>query len=127
MVEITRCKHGKDLTQAPCYMCQSLWEKKSDEDEFIEFFQKGIDTIAGQRHKIRQLEQRLKHALTQAPMVRCHGCDEAMSTCDSRTRTEHNPYGATLYREIEETQYRCKICGHQIWVAKLEGTIEWKK
>jgi phosphoenolpyruvate-protein kinase (PTS system EI component) len=93
-------------------MCQSLWEKKSDEDEFIEFFQKGIDTIAGQRHKIRQLD---------------HGCDEAMNTCDSRTRTEHNPYGATLYREIEETQYRCKICGHQIWVAKLEGTIEWKK
>lgn len=127
MVEITKCKHGVDLTQRPCQMCASLWEKQNDENEFIEFFQRGIDTIAGQRHRIRMLEGRLKHALRQAPMVRCHGCDEPMQTCDSRTRTEHNPYGATMYREIEETQYWCKTCGQQVWVAKLEGTIEWKR
>jgi hypothetical protein len=124
MISIVFCKHGVDLTQRECFMCKSLVPPTPDEAQELEdFFKKGIETIQGQRGRIKELEKKLKQSLEQTPIVYCGGCKETMGTCESRTRTEHTPYGATAYRAIEEVNYYCKTCGGNVWVSKLKGLI----
>lgn len=118
----TKCKHGIELTNTPCPVCKSLWNKDTaDENYELEyFFRKGIETLAGQKGRIHELEKKLHQTCHQTPRVTCHGCHKQMSTQTSRTRVNPNAEVEGTSNEVEEVLYLCPTCGHQVWVAKLK-------
>lgn len=121
-LEITRCKHGKDLTQAPCYMCKSLWKSEQSEDEMFEleqFFQKGIMTINGCRARIKELEKALEHAKDCSPRVTCARCDMIMNTF--KVRDVADAFSQRVHREVA---YQCERCHEVVWVRKLRHPLE---
>ena len=83
---------------------------EGDFDETYElehFFQKGIETLAGQRARIRQLERMVR----MMPAVICHKCEATMNTVQARKEGDD-----------EHVRYVCTMptCDNSIWVLRME-------
>lgn len=123
-----KCKHGVELgVEKSCPMCKSLWEDYEDAQdqeayELENFFRHGIETIVGQRGRIKELEKQLERALNQSPVVTCAFCNEPMGTVQSRVRDVSGPFGLTEQLNCTEVKYVCQ-CDRPVWVAKLKGLV----
>lgn len=123
-----RCKHGFDLSKGKtCPSCVGLWEQGFPDEvyDLENFFRKGLETLAGQRGRIKELEKQLERALTQAPIVTCAFCDAPMSTVQSRVRDVSAPFHLAFVKEATEVKYVCPTphCDRVVWVAKLKGLL----
>lgn len=87
--------------------------------ELENFFKKGIETIAGQRARIKELEQKL----TMCPVVWCASCERKMETFRDRDHQSITDYDKGAHREVA---YRCpnRHCHTVVWVRKLRHPLE---